>query len=230
MRTLARVALAVLGVVLLLSGAIVVGATVWAHDRLTATSGDWILRSDSQVIDAAECSSVLIEVSDIRVDGNDLTSIEPFEQRGVALFTVTPIGADGSSWLVGTAQASEIEKHLLGSRYCVASTSNGTWTVNLVAIDADAPDLRIDGVSGMWADVASGENVVFSSPVTNSTVVITGDGDNQLEGIELAGEYRFLGVSDLAWIGLTGGLLTVILGVALIIVSVKAMRSRGRHE
>ena len=230
MRTFIRIVLAVVGIVMVLIGILGASATWWVEQQLTVNAGRWVLQTPEEVIPSSNCSTLLIELSGVDVDPGDISQIDAISSRSETVFTVSATGESDNDWLVGTTASELVEERLLGTRYCIAESSGDAWTVKSIEVEPGSPNLSVDGLRGRWANAGNGEKVVLPVPNPGETVVVSGGQGSDLGVIALVGEFRIQGGSTLALIGLVGGVITVVLGVVLLVVSIWGLRRRGRHE
>lgn len=226
-RTIGRVVLFSVGGLMIAAGA--TAAIAGAVVNGSVGSDDSLLTSP-QIVQTAGCSTVVMEIADIRVDGGDLQDFAPLDERATPALTLRPTGTSEEPWLVGSADQQVIEQQLLGARYCLVEASNGAWSTTSNAIQADSPDPVFSGTPGRWASIASGETVALPLPDSGTSIVISGSDDSSLTTIEVRGQLQIQGASQLAWLALVGGLSTAGLGVALVLVAAFGLRRKGRHE
>lgn len=229
-RTVARVILAILG-----SIAVLVGTVAAAGGSLVlSTVGDNDgLSTVPQVVEVAGCSTVLMEISDARVQFDQLEALDDFDplaDRSSESFVVTANGATQEPWLIGVTNQQEVEKRLLGSRYCLVEVRDNAWSSVAISLSDESPDVVFDSVPGLWAFAASGEAVSLPVPQEGSTVVISGADDSSLSTVVVSGVYAINGASQVGMIALIGGAVTIVLGVLLLILSLYILRTKGRHE
>lgn len=229
-RVVVRIVLGLLGSALVLIGVGAAAAGGW----ITATLGSQdSLRSTPQVIDVPGCSTVLMEIADAQVDIDQLEALgdlDPLAGRTDALLTIGVAGDAAAPWLVGIADQQEVEGRLLGARYCVVEVNDGAWSFSSIAVEPDAPDVNFSGLPGLWAKAGNGESVAVPLPTAGESLVVSGSSGSALSTIEIAGEYRIQGASDVGMIALIAGVITVVLGVGALIVSIAVLRNRGQHE
>lgn len=225
-RAIARWTLGVLGVIAILGGATVAGASAWVRAEL---GSDDSLRSASQQIDATGCRALLVEIASANLAAGEVpdTSIVGIDSQ--SQLAITPAGS-ASSWLVGLADGSQVSDRLLGTRYCVATASQGAWSLQDVTVRPEDPALTFAGLQGRWAKAGNGESVIVPIPEPGQTLVVAAEGDGAATSIELAGIYRLPGAYEMATISLIGGLITSGVGIVVLIISIVALRQRGRHE
>jgi hypothetical protein len=226
-RTIARVVLFSVGGMMIAAGAAATSAGVVVNESV---GSDDALRTSPQIIQTPGCSTVVMEIADIRVDGGDLEEFAPLSERATAALTLRPTGVSEEPWLVGSADQKAIEQQLLGARYCLVQVQGGAWSTTSIAIQADSPDPAFSGIPGRWAQVASDDAVALPLPESGSSIVVSGSEDSTLETVEVRGQLRIQGASQLAWLALVGGLITAGLGVALVLVAALGLRRKGRHE
>lgn len=230
MRTFSRWLLGVVGTLVIVAGVAVSAGAWWIDQELSIDSGEWVLGTQQEVVSATGCSTVLIELSDVNIDPGELAGIPAVADRSESVFVVKPIGKAPDGWWVGTVGSPSVEDRLLGARYCVVSNNAGEWNTSSIAVEANSPDVSVDGLAGRWAVADSGETVVLPVPEAGDTVVVSGGDGNELESVTLAAEYRIAEGSTLGLIGLVGGALTAVLGLMLLVIATWGMRRRGRHE
>ena len=226
-RKVARVILALAGAVLLVLGSAVAALGGWISATLTGPDS---LRTAPEVVDASGCSTVIMEIADVRVDTGELNRIEPIADRSQSLLTIRVNSETAEPWLVGMADQRDVEQRLLGARYCLVEATDDGWKVTSIAVTPDAPDAQFTGVAGRWATAASGEAVALPLPEVGSSVVISGSNESTVESLEVAGELEITGASTVALVALIGGIATAAVGIGLLLVSILGLRSRGRHE
>lgn len=226
-RTVVRVLLGFAGAVLLLVGGTAAGLGGWISATLT---GQDSLRTTPESIDASGCSTVVMEIADVRVDAGELARIEPIADRSQSFFTVRVDAETTEPLLVGVADQQDVEQRLLGARYCLVESVDSGWEVTSIQVDPDAPDAQFTGVTGLWASAMSGEAVALPLPELGSSVVISGSDDSSVASLEVAGELDIAGASTVGWTALVGGAATAVLGIGLLLVSILGLRSKGRHE
>ncbi len=230
MRTFSRWLLGVVGTLVIVAGVAIAAGAWWIDRDLSIDSGEWVLSTQREVVSATGCSTVLIELSDVTIDPGQLADVPSVSDRSESVFVVQPIGQAPDGWWVGTVESPSVEDRLLGSRYCVASNRAGEWSTSSIAVEANSPDVSVDGLDGRWAIANSGESVVLPVPEAGDTVVVSGNGGNELESVTLAAEYRIAEGSTLGLIGLVGGALTALVGLLLLVIAIWGLRRRGRHE
>ena len=225
LRSVLRVTLAALGLL-----CVVVGAAGIAIGLLTSASfsQEGAIRSHGQVIEAPGCATLLVELATVRLDAGAWGRVPLLERRSA--LTITPSGSTEVPWLVGAADRPDVEARLLGARYCLAERVNSTWSVSSIAVGERDPDVRFDGVPGLWATVRDGQGVELPVPSAPTTVVISGDDASSLSSVEVAGEVQFAGSVHPSRIALLGGIGTTVLGLLLLVVSIASLRRKGRHE
>lgn len=225
-RALLRWGLGLLGVVLVVAGVSVAIGSVWVQRELGPQES---LRSAPQSVDATGCRTLLVEVAGAALDGGDIPNAAPL---GITPQQQLAVVAEGSapSWLVGLASADDVSDRLLGTGYCLASSTEGTWTAQSIKVRAQDPDVAVGGLQGRWAKAGAGETVILPIPVSGQTLVIAAGGDGELTSVDLVGIYRLAGASDVANIALIGGVITAVLGLIVFVVSLLGLRKRGRHE
>lgn len=226
-RTIGRIVLFIVGGLVIVVGA---GATIAGAVVNASVGRDDSLRTSPQVIQTSGCSTVVMEIADIRIDGGELENFAPLSERATALLTLRPMGTSDEPWLVGSSNQQAIEQQLLGARYCLVEASDGAWSTTSIAIQADSPDPVFFGIPGRWASIASGETVALPVPESGTSIVISGSDESSLTTIEVRGQLQIQGVSQLGWIALVGGVITAIVGLALVIVAALGLRNKGRHE
>ena len=226
-RKVARVILALAGAVLLVLGGAVAALGGWISATLTGPDS---LRTAPELIDASGCSTVIMEIADVRVDAGELNRIEPIADRSQSLLTVLVNADTVEPWLVGMADQRDVEQRLLGARYCLVESSGNGWKVTSIAVTPDAPDAQFSGVPGRWATVIGGEAVALPLPESGSSVVISGSDGSLIGSLEVVGEVEISGASTVARVALIGGITTAAVGIGLLLASILGLRSRGRHE
>lgn len=226
-RTIGRVVLFIAGGLMIAVGA---GATIAGAVVNASVGSDDSLHTSPQVIQTPSCSTVVMEIADIRIDAGELENFAPLSERATASLTVRPMGSSAEPWLVGSADQQAIEQQLLGARYCLVEATDGAWSTTSIAIQADSPDPIFSGIPGRWASIASGETVALPVPESGTSIVISGSDESSLTTIEVRGQLQIQGVSQLGWIALVGGVITAIVGLALVIVAALGLRNKGRHE
>lgn len=224
-RTVMRVLLAAVGVALVVLGAGATVAVALANSTLTSAGA---IRSAGQSIDVPGCATLIVELATAQVDPGRWGDVPLVEQRSV--LTITPSGSSEVPWLVGAAGGQDIEQRLLGSRYCLAERMTSGWSVSSIAVADDDPDVRLDGVQGLWARVGDGQGAEFPVPLAGTTLVVTGDDASMLTAVEMVGEVRFEGGEQIAKIALFGGIGTAVLGLMMVVISIFALRRKGVHE
>jgi len=225
-RPLVRWFVAILGALVMIAGIAVVGAAIWLRGTVDAQDS---ITTSAQVIPAEQCQTVLIEVADAALTAEEWERFDFVAQRAQETLV---IGAPESSsiFLVGVADTAVIEDRLLGAQYCLAQFGSEGWATQRIAIDNDAPDVRFDGVDGLWARGQDDTSVVVPLPESGSTLVISLDGQGSLGDVQLVGRYRVEGLRNFADIALIGGSVTIGIGLVLTIASIAMGRTRGRHE
>lgn len=232
-RKVARVLVALAGAVLLVLGGAVAALGGWIS---TTLAGPDSLRTTPETIDTSGCSTVVMEIADVRVDAGELSRIEPIAERSQSLFTIRvnaqppDTNADSNPFLVGVADQQDVEQRLLGARYCLVESAGSGWKVTSIAVTPDAPDAQFSGVLGRWATSASGETVALPLPAVGSSVVISGSDESFVESLEVSGELEITGASTVGLGAFVGGIATVVVGIGLLMISILGLRSRGRHE
>lgn len=224
-RRVTRILLASFGVALLVIGAGAIALGLVANTTFTQAGA---IRTDSQSIEAPGCATLLVELATARVDVGEWGRI-PLAERRTAL-TITPSGSTAVPWLVGAADRRDIEQRLLGARYCLAQRIGSGWSVSSIAVGESDPDVRLDGVRGLWAHVRDGQPVQLPVPSAPSTVVVSGQDASSLSTVEIVGEIQFEGGDNVARIALLGGIASMVLGLVLLVVGIAGLRRKGRHE
>lgn len=215
------------GAVLLVLGGAAAALGGWILAMLT---GQDSLKTAPETIGAAGCSTVVMEIADVRVDAGELTRIEPIADRSRSLFTVRVNAETTDPLLVGVADQLDVEQRLLGARYCLVESTDSGWEVTSIAVAPDVPDAEFAGVAGLWATATSGDAIAIPLPEPGSSVVISGSNQSSVESFEVAGEVEIPGASTVGLVALVGGIATLALGIGLLVVSSLGLRSRGRHE
>lgn len=220
-----RVVLAVAAVALVMIGAagIAAGAVVG-----TAISSQGAIPTEGQTIEATGCSTLLVEVATARIDAGRWDDVPLVESR--AVLTLTPSGSTAGPWLVGAADGPDVEDRLLGSRYCLAERMASGWNVSSIDVGGGDPDVRMDGVRGLWARVGDGEGVELPIPVAATTLVVTGDDASRLESVELVGAVKLENGKHIARLALLGGIGTFCVGLGLLALSVVGSRRNKLHD
>ncbi len=227
MRSLARIILSLLAVLAMVIGAAAVGLGLWINATL---DGRDLLRTEAQTIELPGCSTAIIEIADVRFDIGELADVPQLVQRVNTSVSLRVDGADARSWLVGVGDQKAVESRLLGARYCLAEFGDDGWASRAIAVEPEAPDALFDGVAGLWALVPNGQSVALPVPEAGSTIVVSGSDDSTLTEVTVVGDLRIDGASDTANVAVVGGFVTFVLGVALLVVSLVALRRRGNHE
>ncbi len=226
-RTVARVVLGLVGSVLILGGVLAAAFGGW----VTATlQGDDSLRTAPQLIEVPGCSTVVMEIADARVDAGQLDRIEVITNRSESFLSIRVNGSSAHDWLIGTADQRQVEEQLLGARYCLVEVANGSWASTSIVFDPDAPDADFTGVPGRWATTANDEVVVVPLPRPGSSIVISGSEDSLLATVQVVGEFEIEGASRIGLVGLIGGIIAALVGIALVLLGTLGLRSKGRHE
>jgi len=229
-RAVVRWFIAILGVLAILAGAAVVGGAAWVRSVLDPQGA---LSSVAQSISAAECETLLIEVVEVDIRAQELENLPVVAERtspSLVVDVVSAVSEAQSTTLVGVADSQQVEERLLGARYCIAESSPEAWTTRNVTLTADAPDVNLDGLVGVWARADGDESVVIPVPEPGRTLVVSVDGPGNIAGVELTGRYRIDGAPDLIRASLISGSVVIIVGIALLIVAIIGFRKRGRHE
>lgn len=229
-RAVVRWFIAILGVLAILAGAAVVGGAAWVRSVLDPQGA---LSSVAQSISAAECETLLIEVVEVDIRAQELENLPVVAERtspSLVVDVVSAVSEAQSTTLVGVADSQQVEERLLGARYCIAESSPEGWTTRNVTLTADAPDVNLDGLVGVWARADDGESVVIPVPEPGRTLVVSVDGPGNIATVELTGRYRIDGAPDLIRASLISGSVVIIVGIALLIVAIVGFRKRGRHE
>lgn len=226
-RTIVRIILFVVGGLMIVIGAVATAAGALVNETV---GSDDSLRTSPQIIQVPGCSTVVMEIADIRVESGELGRLAQLEERSTPLVTLRPTGISQEPWLVGSADQQAIEQQLLGTRYCLVEAAGGAWSSTSIEVQADSPDPVFSGVPGRWAYVGSGLAVALPIPESGSSIVISGTDESSLDTVEVVGQLQIEGASQLAWIALFAGLTTAVLGAVLVIVAAVGLRSKGRHE
>jgi len=222
--------IAVLGVLAILAGAAVVGGAAWVRSILDPQGS---LSSVAQSISAAQCETLLIEVADVGVRAQELETVPLVADRAFPALVVEVVATESegaSTTLVGVADSQEVEERLLGARYCIAESGSQGWSTRNITLSADAPDVNLDGLAGVWARAGSGESVVIPVPEPGRTLVVSVDGPGEIGEVALVGRYRIDGAPDLVRAAFIAGSVVIVVGIALLIVAIVGFRKRGRHE
>ena len=225
LRSFLRVTLAALGLLCVVSGAS--GIAIGLLTSATVTDAGAV-RTEGQIIEARGCATLLVELATARIDAGAWGQVPLVERRSA--LTITPSGSTAVPWLVGSADRPDVEARLLGARYCLAERVDSTWSVSSIAVGESDPDVRLDGLPGLWATVNDGQAVQLPVPSAPTTVVISGDDSSSLTRVEVAGEVQLPGSEHVARIALLGGIGTSVLGLVLMVVSIAGLRRKGRHE
>ncbi len=226
-RTAARVVLGFAGSVLVLAGVLAAAFGGW----ITATlQGHDSFRTVPQLIQVPGCSTVVMEIADARVDAGQLDGIEVVTNRSESLLSIRVNGISPNGWLVGTADQQRVEEQLLGARYCLVEVANGAWASSSIAFDSGAPDANFTGIPGRWATPTNDEAVVVPLPGPGLSIVISGSEESSLSTVEVVGELEIEGASQAGLVALIGGIITILLGIALVLFAILGLRSKGRHE
>lgn len=225
LRSFLRVMLAAFGLLCVLIGAAGVAIGLLASATVTDAGS---IRTEGQTIEAPGCATLLVELATARIDAGAWGRVPLVERRSA--LTITPSGSTAVPWLVGSADRRDVEARLLGARYCLAERVDSTWSVSSIAVGESDPDVRLDGVPGLWATVRDGQQVQLPVPSAPTTVVISGDDASSLTNVKVAGEVKFPGSAQVARIALLGGIGTSGLGVVMLVVSFAGLRRKGRHE
>lgn len=225
-RRILRWALAVVGVMAVLVGTIVTAAAVWLQSTVDTRDS---LTTAAQVIPAAQCQTLLIEVAGVALSADDWDRYEFVADRAEETISVGLPDAQ-ASYLVGIADSNEVEARLLGTQYCVAESTPEGWGVVRIAVTEDLPDVSLSGLPGVWGRSSGTEAVVVPLPKAGRTMVISSDDGSGLGDVRLVGRYRIEGAGEIASIGLIAGPLVIGAGLVGLSISVFALRARGRHE
>ena len=229
-RAVVRWLIAALGVFAILAGAAVVGGAAWVRSVLDPQGS---LSSVAQSISAAQCETLLIEVTDAGVRAQELENLPLVADRASPSLVVEVAAAENeeaSTTLVGVADSQEVEERLLGARYCIAESGPQGWSTRNITLSADAPDVNLDGLAGVWARAGYGAAVVIPIPESGRTLVVSVDGPGEIGEVALVGRYRIDGAPDLVQTAFIAGSTVIVVGVALLIVAIVGFRKRGRHE
>ena len=229
-RAVVRWLIAVFGILAILAGAAVVGGAAWVRSVLDPQGS---LSSVAQSISAMQCETLLIEVADVGVRAPELENLPLVAERASPSLVVEVVAAENdevSTTLVGVADSAQVEERLLGSRYCIAESGPQGWSTRNITLSADAPDVNLDGLAGVWARSASGESVVIPIPEPGRTLVVSVDGPGEIGEVALVGRYRIEGAPDLVQTAFITGAVVIVVGLMLVIVAIVGFRKRGRHE
>lgn len=225
LRSFLRVTLTALGLSCVAIGAAGIAIGLLANASFSQAG---VIRTQGQLIEAPGCATLLMELATASIDDGGWGQVPLLEPRTAV--TITPSGSTAVPWLVGAADRPDVEARLLGARYCLAERIDSTWSVSSIAVGDRDPDVRLDGVPGLWATVRDGQRVELPVPSASTTVVISGDDASSLSSVEVAGEVQFAGSAHVARIALLGGVGTSVLGLMLLVVSIAGLRRKGRHE
>jgi hypothetical protein len=72
--------------------------------------------------------------------------------------------------------------------------------------------------------------VVVPLPRPGSSIVISGSEDSLLATVQVVGEFEIEGASRIGLVGLIGGIIAALVGIALVLLGTLGLRSKGRHE
>ena len=225
-RRILRWALAIVGVMAVLVGAVATAAAAWLQGTVDQRGS---LTTAAQVIPAAQCQTVLIEVADVSLSAEEWDRYEFIAGRGEESIAVEVPGAQ-MPYLVGIADSNDVEGRLLGTQYCVAESTPEGWAVVRIAVAEDLPEVSLSGLPGVWGRSGGIEAVVVPLPEAGRTMVVTSDGGSGLGDVRLVGRYRIEGARDIAAIGIIGGPIVIGAGLVALLISIFALRPRGRHE
>ena len=225
-RRILRWTLAIVGVMAIVVGAAATTAAAWLQSTLDSRDS---LSAAAQVIPAAQCQTLLIEVAGVALSADDWERYAFVADRGEETISVDVPDAQ-VSYLVGIADSNDVEGRLLGTQYCVAENTPEGWTVVRIAVAEDLPDVSLSGLPGVWGRSLGAEAVVVPLPEAGRTMVISSDGDFGLGEVRLVGRYRIEGAGDIASIGLIAGPIVIGAGLIALLLSIFALRPRGRHE
>lgn len=225
-RVIARVALGIIGVLAMVLGAAAIGGAAWVQQTL---DGGDSLTSRAQIVPAGDCETVLIDISEMTLNVNDVDRFRLVADR-LEEGLIVSVGEVPDSVLVGFTDTSQVESRLLGTRYCVGQVDGDEWSVARVVIDPQDPDISFDGLSGYWARTDGQDRVVLPVPESGTTLVVTSDGQDPLGDVRLAGRYRIDGATSVTQGAFYAGGAISVLGIALVVISVFIMRRKGRHE
>ena len=225
-RTIARWVIGILGLLLIVAG---VGLASVVYVIGETLEGGESLNSSAQIIPADACETVLVESSGTRLSAEEFERFTWIAERSAKDLLIS-IPEGPSVVLVGIADSAAVEERLLGARYCLAQATDGQWSVDVVEIEATAPDVDFAGLTGMWARAEAGETVVLPLPVAGSTLIVTADGPFGLGDVVLTGRYSIAGADRFGTIALYAGVAVAVVGLILVLVGVLGMRRRGRHE
>lgn len=229
-RTVARWLIAVLGVLAILAGAAVVGGAAWVRSVLDPQGS---LSSVAQSISAAQCETLLIEITEVDVRAPEIESLPVVADRAFSSLVVEVLSTEGddpSTTLVGVADSRQVEERLLGARYCIAESGSQGWSTRNVTVTADAPDVNLDGLPGVWARAGNGESVVIPIPEPGRTLVVSVDGPGDIGEVALVGRFRIDGAPNLVQTATITGSALIVVGLVLLLVAIVGLRKRGRHE
>lgn len=226
-RSAGRIVLGAIGGAAVLAGVFVV--IIGGYLSMGLHGGD-SLRTEAARIEVPGCSTVIMEIADIRVEVGELERIEPLEKRARPLLSIRPIGTSDEPWLIGSADQRSVEQKLLGARYCLVEASDGAWSSTSVVPQDGSPDPQFSGIFGLWATAPSGGSVAMPLPKPGVSVVVSGASESSLSALEVAGELEISGAGDIGVITLIGGVVTTSLGALLLVISILGLRTKGRHE
>jgi hypothetical protein len=214
----------------------VLGAIALATGVFVAmnVSGSDSIRTTPELIATPDCPSVIMEITEARISLG--TSLDFLNHQGHTAILVTPIAEDQELWKVGSAPQQQVEDRLLGATYCLARSTESGWEISTISVAPDAPSVDASDLSGLWAQVPTGEKVIIdldNAAAGVTTVLITSPQSGNartLTSIEIAGEYRIEGASTAATIAIVAGGASAVIGLALLLISTVVLRKRGKHE
>ncbi len=231
-RPVVRVVLGVFGGLLIMLGVVALAAGAFVAMNV---SGSDSIRTTPELIATPDCPSVVMEITEARV--SLATNLEFLTDQGQTAILVTPIAEEQGLWKVGSAPQMQVEDRLLGATYCLASSTESGWEIATISVAPDAPSVDASDLSGLWAQVPTGEKVIIdldsdaADGVTTVLVTSPQSGDARtLTSIEIAGEYRIDGASNAATIAIVAGGASAVIGLALLLISTVSLRKRGMHE
>ena len=228
-RTIVRWVLAVLGVLAMLAGIAIAGGSMWVRSVLDPQGA---LTSATSSISAAQCETLLIEIAETGLRADELEGLPVVSDRARRSLAVQVPGRDDDDpmVLIGIGDSAAVEQRLLGARYCLATFGPDGWSTRNITLSADAPDIDLDGLTGVWGRAAAGESVIVPLPESGSTLVVSVDGPGDLGSVELTGRYRIEGAPDLLLSGIITGSVVIGVGLVLLLIGTVALRRRGKHE
>ena len=226
-RTAGRIVLTAIGCAAIITGVL---AAVLGSLLMTGLRGEDSLRTGAERIELPGCSTVIMEIADARVDAGEIERFDPIVDRSQPLLTIRPIGTSADPWLIGSADQRAVEQRLLGARYCLVEVADGAWSATSVVPQEGSPDPQFSGVTGLWATASGGAAVALPVPQAGSSVVVSGSSDSSLTALAVAGELEVPGAGNIGLIALIGGVVTTVLGAVMVLISILALRTRGRHE